>query len=199
MRVLVVGTLPRETERVALRLADAGHDVVRCHDEGYAPFPCAGIEEGRQCPLEEAPVDVVVTARDRPWPRPSPFEDGAVCGIRQHVPLVVVGATAHPFGKWMEREVDPRDDIVRACEQAAVAPLREHSEIATTAARDAVNGSDVDADAIEVTVCRRAGRLHAAMRLPAHDKRLEEVVSIKVLAALRRFDSFAHGIDVSLV
>ena len=70
MRVLVVGTMPAAIGRAEDQLHAEGHDVVRCHEPGRPSFPCAGLIEGRVCPLEDDPVDVVVAARDRPWPRP---------------------------------------------------------------------------------------------------------------------------------
>ena len=131
MRVLVVGTMPRVVDETARTLGAAGHSVVRCHEGAHA-FPCVGLEPGRACPIDEGPVDVVVAARDRAWPRPSPFEDGAVCALRRHVPMVVTGPTTdlHPYEPYGAREVPPDGDLVTTCEEAAAAPLEGHGRVA---------------------------------------------------------------------
>jgi hypothetical protein len=198
MRVLVVGTLPGGIRRAEELLVEAGHEVVRCHEPGDMSFPCAGLIEERGCPLEQAPVDVVVTARDRSWPRPSPFEDGATCGLRRHAPLVVLGTALHPFEQWATRGVDNDADLVEACEEAAAAPLPRHSEIATEAARGVltrVAGEPTDSAAI---VRHQRGRLIVELDLAAHPEEVEGNVVANVIAALRSFDPHAAGIDVSI-
>jgi len=198
MRVLVVGMMPSEAERMAARLVVAGHDVVGCHDAGEAPFPCVGLGGARQCPLDQDSVDVAVTVRARPWPRPSPFEDGAVCALRRHIPLVVAGNPVHPFGRWATREIEIQDDVVAACEAAARAPLSEHSEVATDAAREILRCSGMDPAGASATVRRERGRLRVAVALPERDRELDAQVAVSVLAALRRLDTHSDGIDISI-
>jgi len=196
MRVLVMGTLPSETEVLETRLESAGHEIVRCHEPGHAPFPCAALQEGRMCPLEEKPVDVAVTAHGRPWPRPSPFEDGAVCAIRRHVPLVVAGSSVHPFGRWASSEVELDDDVVAACEAAARAPLPEHTEIASNAVREALLRSGVNGEPAGATVHHHRGRLRVVLEMPGVDRDVEARIAAMVVTALRTFDSVAGGIDL---
>ena len=136
MPMLVVGTLPRAIEPAVTQLEDASQTVARCHDSGARPFPCLALSEGRVRPLEEAPVDVAVTVRNRAWPRPSPFEDGAICALGCRIPLVVAGITAlYPFDRWSARTLEDGSDLVAACEQAAAAPLPRHGEVTGQAAR----------------------------------------------------------------
>lgn len=198
MRVLVVGTLPSAVERASSELAAAGHEVLLCHEPGEPPFPCAALEEGRSCPLDGAPVDVVVTARDRPWPRPSPFEDGAVCALRRHLPLVVAGGLVHPFRRWVTAEVHRNDDLVAACEEAAAAPLTRHGEIATAAISKTLEQSGVDAVGASATVHRREGALRVHVSLPGAARSFEEMVVAKVVADLRAYDTYAGSIDVAV-
>jgi hypothetical protein len=198
MRVLVVGTLPGAIERAATRLRGAGHDVIRCHEHGAPAFPCAALVEGRVCPLEAGPVDVVVTARDRPWPRPSPFEAGATCALRRHVPLVVAGAVLDPFERWAIREINGDDDLAQACEEAASAPLPRHGEVATASAREVLEQAGVNADGAAATVCHERGHLHVVLELPESARALDSNVAVRVLGSLRALDPHATGIDVSV-
>jgi len=199
MRVLVVGTLPSAVDRTEAQLVAAGYDVVRCHEPGERPFPCAGLIDGRGCPLEADPVDVVVTARDRPWPTPSPHEDGAVCALRRHVPLVVTGSGASdPFERWTTREVCPGDDLAAACVDAARAPLRRHGEVATAAAREVVAQAGIDTGDVYAVVHRARGVLKVTLTLPGRAADVGGNVTARVLTALRELDPHAAGIDVDV-
>jgi hypothetical protein len=144
-------------------------------------------------------VDVVVTARDRPWPRPSPYEDGAVCALRRHVPLVVLGTALHPFEHWVSSGVDDVNHLVDACESAAVAPLVHHGEIASGAATAVLEMAGVDPAGTTASVHHQRGRLRVELALPPHPEGVESNVVASVLTALRELDPHAPGIDVSLV
>ena len=199
MRVLVVGTEPSGIDKAATRLRSAGHDVVRCHERGEAAFPCAGFDEARGCPLDEAPVDVAVTIRSGPWPRPTPFEEGSKCALRQFVPLVVVGTPLHPFDDWATRAIPDDEALPEVCEDAASAPLLRHGEIATAAFREVIELAGHDAQQVSATVHRRRGRLLVTAHLPEGiDHTLRSNVVAHALTALRKFDRHAGGIDVSM-
>ncbi|SRR6266511_6411982 len=198
MRVLVVGTMPGAVERAAAELAGAGHDVLRCHEPGDPPFPCAALVEDRTCPLEAGPLDLVVTARDRPWPRPSLYEGGAVCALRQLVPLVAVDARINPFARWTVRDVGRDEDLAAACEEAATAPLPRHGEVATAAARGVLEDSGVDPSGAGAVVRRVRGALEVAVSLPDGATGFEGSVAARVITALRELDAHATGIDVGI-
>jgi hypothetical protein len=198
MRILVVGTAPSAIEPAVAELTGAGHDVVRCHDSGAGPFPCLALSDDRACPLEAGPVDVTVTVRDRAWPRPSPYEEGALCALRRHVPLVVAGtAVLQPFERWSSRTSEKGTDLAAACEQAAAAPLPRHGEVSRDAARQflAAAGREGAADA---SVWRRHGGLRADVIVPAGCADLSPRVAARVTGALRQFDRFATAIDVGV-
>jgi hypothetical protein len=197
MRVLVVGTSTAGAKRAETLLVDAGHEVVRCHEPGDKAFPCAGLIEGRACPLESAPVDVVVTARDRPWPRPTSFEDGAVCALRRHVPLVVLGTALQPFEGWVARGVDDPAELVDACEAASELPLARHSEVATVAARTTVEAAALDGSQVSAIVHHRLGRLHVMLDVPDAARHLLSNIVAHVTTELRVLDPYTAGIDVS--
>jgi hypothetical protein len=198
MRVLVVGTEPSSIDQAATRLRAAGHEVVGCHEPGETAFPCAGLDEARGCPLEGTPVDVAVTIRTRPWPRPTPFEDGGKCALRQFVPLVVVGTALHPFESWATCAIDDEDALAEACEEAVRAPLVRHGEVATAALRDVIALAGHDVQDVSATVHRQRGRLLVTALVPdGIDHTLRSNAVAHALTALRKLDPHAGGIDVS--
>jgi hypothetical protein len=200
MRVLVVGTLPPAIDQVAEVLVGAGHEVGRCHEGADPPFPCAGLLEGSACPLEESPVDVIVTARNRAWPRPSPYEDGAVCALRQHVPLVVVAppSPAQPFVPWATKTIGWADNLVAACEEAASQPLEPHGEIASAAMCEMLERAGRSTEGAGAEVWRQRGSLKVLLRIPDTDAAMESSITARVLTALRMFDTYARGINISM-
>jgi hypothetical protein len=196
MRVLVVGTMPESLDHTSEVLRDAGHDVLACHDPGGAPFPCRGLR-GEECPLDGDGVDVVVTARDRAWPNPSPYEDGAACALRHHVPMVVHGFTAmHPYRGWASAESRHDDDLAAAVEAVARSPLREHSDLARSVARQVLDAAGLPSAGVDAVVVRREARLRVTVTLPPGAEAGESGVTAKVLGVLRRFDPDARGIDL---
>ncbi len=200
MRVLVVGSVPVSVREAADELEGAGHEVVRCHDDTGPAFPCAALLEGQRCPLEGDPVDVVLDVHDARTGAPSPYEDGAVCGVRQHVPLVVASDGASALRPWATSQVHADADVVRACEEAADAPLARHSELATKAARDAWAVVGADVDEVSATVHRRRGSLQVLVsHPPGCDERQASMVATRVVGALRAYDRTARGVDVGAI
>lgn len=197
MRVMLVGTVPDAIDRTEEILRSGGHEVVHCRDEHAGTFPCTALTERGSCPLEVAPVDVVVTTRDRAWPRPAPMEDGAVCAIQRFVPLVVHGVPAlDPFEQWAVAETRTAADLLDAIEQGANAPLPEHGAVATTTVRDLLAGQGVTADTSTVEVRRSGGRLVVTLRLTPAAEPHAAAMTVKILTALRDLDPYADGIDV---
>lgn len=198
MRVLVVGTHAEAVDRVDRELQAAGHQVVRCHESDEEPFPCAALIDGRTCPLEGPPVDVAVTVRDRPLPRPSAYEDGAVCALRRHVPLVAVDAGINPFRPWTRLEVRGTDDVAAACEEAAAAPLPGHSEVATAVARTVIKQAGLEPEGTTAIVHRRRGALKVEIDLPDPAAHLRGMVAARVVTALRDLDKDSTGVDIGI-
>jgi len=198
MRVLVVGTLPDAIDRAAVELEAAGHDVVQCHGSAEPPFPCAGLIDGRECPLDAAPVDVVVTARDRPWPRPAAYEEGAICALRRHTPLVSLHEGTDPFARWTCREASLVADLPGAVEEAATAPLADHSAVAAAAAQSVAVAAGVDPAGIGAVVHRARGALKVKLTLTPAASHLEGTIAARVMTALRELDTAATGIDIGV-
>jgi hypothetical protein len=198
MRVLVVGTMPAAIDGAAAELEAAGHEVVQCHDGAEPSFPCAGLIAGRECPLDAAPVDVVVTARDRPWARPGAYEEGAICALRRHMPLVSLHEGTDPFARWSCREVSHVGDLPGACEEAAAAPLAEHSAVAAAAAKSVAVASGADPAGTGAVVHRARGALKVKLTLTPATSHLEGTIAARVMTALRELDTTATGIDIGV-
>lgn len=64
----------------------------------------------------EGGIDVTVLVRTRPHPRPRLTEIGAICALRDGVPLIVAGTQVlNPFERWSAEMVD-LDGVVAAVE-----------------------------------------------------------------------------------
>jgi hypothetical protein len=116
--VLVVGRDDWAINDAASQLHAAGRVVHRCFESADAPFPCNALIPGRGCPLNQHQVDVVVDIRTRPGVQPTIHEMGAICGLRDGLPLVTAGISeVSGLAPWAEA-VPPAGDIVSACDDA---------------------------------------------------------------------------------
>jgi hypothetical protein len=116
--VLVVGSDEWAIGDAVSQLHTAGRVAHRCSDSPEAPFPCNALVPGRGCPLDQHEVDVVLDIRTRPTVEPALWEMGAICGLRDGLPLVVAGVSeSSAFAPWAER-VPQSGDIVSTCDEA---------------------------------------------------------------------------------
>lgn len=117
-QVLVVGSEEWAIADAAAQLRAAGRKVHRCSDSAAAPFPCNAMIPGRGCPLDNHPVDVVLDIRSKADAEPALSEMGAVCGLRDGLPLVIGGlADMSPFAEFGEK-IPSRGDVVSSCDDA---------------------------------------------------------------------------------
>jgi hypothetical protein len=200
MRVLLVGTSPFVTERATRELIRAGHEVVRCHAQDEAPFPCRALLEGRGCPLDAGPVDVVVDCHARPSRVPALGEGGVVCGLRAGIPLVVAGSPVHPYWRWAAIEIGHDGDLLAACEQAADASFEQHAEVRTAleAARAALAAAGVDPAGTAALVHRRGDQLHVLLELPPRPAGVHATVVAAVVGELRALHPDVAIVDVAI-
>ena len=198
MKILVLETDRRAADDAVRSLTDAGHEVARCHERDMPAFPCDALCDDGTCPLDDW-VDVVLTMRAHPYPRPTPSEDGVVCGIRHHVPLVVGGTSAlNPFASWTAGIADADGtDVVEACEAAARRPLERHGRQATAEARRIVAGAGLPAERVDAVVRREPRRLAVDVTVPEDaDRRLGDIIAVRVAGVIRALDGYAGVIDV---
>lgn len=122
MKVLLLHDItPDDAYAGALRAA--GHDIVRCAPTARAGFPCDA-DRGK-CPLD-ATVEAAVVVHDRPSTDIAPHEAGAVCALRDGVPIVLAGSGAHhPFGDRVGASAAGVADVAAAVERAATARMAQ--------------------------------------------------------------------------
>lgn len=195
MRILVTETHPEAAMRAARQLIAAGHEVVRCRDETAPAFPCDGLTPGG-CPVE-AGIDVALTVRTGPPEQPTQREDGAVCALRRHVPLVVASAEGpNPFADWATVCVDD-GDVVAACEAAAAADITALSEVALAEARRSLVLGGHEADEVAVSTARSARSVKIDVTMPETVGDAEaDAVAIAVADVVRRVEPTIAVIDV---
>jgi hypothetical protein len=117
-QILVVGSDEWAIGDAVSQLQSAGRVAHRCCDSAESPFPCNAVVPGRGCPLDQHEVDVVLNIRTRPTVEPALWEMGAICGLRDGLPLVVAGVSeSSAFAPWAER-VPQSGDIVSTCDEA---------------------------------------------------------------------------------
>jgi hypothetical protein len=197
MRVLVMESDRHAAEGAIAQLRAANHEVFRCHERGAAAFPCNALADASGCPLDTpGGIDVALTVRAHPHPRPSAFEDGVSCALRRHVPLVVAGTSAlSPFDEWTTVIADGLG-VVDACETAARLPIESLSRRGREAAETLLSTLGRDPAGTAVTVRRRDGRLVADVELPTGCADLHAAAATHVLGAVRADEPSASGIDV---
>ena len=198
LNVLLLENEPDVARHTREELEAKGHTVVGCHERGAPAFPCNGIAAGRECPLDADVIDVALVVRAHDSSVPTAREDGVACAIRQHVPLVVAGATRlHPYDDYAETVLDGTLGVVEACERTATAPLPEHSALAARALEETLERRGVTASP-HVTVRRRDGALVVHVT-EAHglDAGAKGMAAVRIMAALRELDTSARGIDVT--
>ena len=201
MRVLVVESDRHAAGGAIADLRAAGHHVMRCHEEDLPAFPCNALCDQGQCPLEDdAGIDVVVDYRTRPYPRPTPFEDGVSCALRHHVPLVVAGTSAlNPFARWTTAVAKSSENIVAACEQAMRVPLERLAAPARAEVRRRLRLQPGAAEVTDVVVRRsHGGQLDAVVHLADEADEIDDELAVAVAGVLRAEDRFASRVNVAV-
>ena len=198
MELLVPDESYAPAARVAEDLRRVGHVVHTCHRPTDLGWACTALR-GHPCPIERAPIDAVVVVRRGPG-RPTLPEDGARCGLRHHIPLVIAGPIGDvPFEDRAALSCD-LDDVGVAVEILARRPLPDHTAAAGAELTRVLTMHGLDAGASSCAVYRRSGRLLVEVRtgipLPPEVAR---VVAIRIPACLRKVDQWAFGIDLSVV
>jgi hypothetical protein len=198
MDILVTESTSGAAEAAAGRLAAAGHRIHWCHEASSPAFPCAGLTSG--CPMDDAPIDLVLTVRGHVRTTPAPSEDGVVCGLRRRIPVAIAGHTVmNPYEALGAESVDADDDLVAACERVAASRRPEHEEVARAVVRDTLAIERFPAEPCDVSVRRVAGRLKVQVTVPAVvPQRAREIVAVRVAGRLREFDPNAGGIDIGV-
>lgn len=202
MRVLVMGAPGPTTEDAVQRLEDAGHAIVRCHDEREPAFPCKGVTA--HCPLDDGPVDVALAVRNHAWPRPTVFDRGVTCALRDAVPVVVAGVvTLNPYDEWAAAVIGRDADVVGTVERVASSPVRIPEAVACDALRAGLVARGVPAWSARLArseITKQAGRMTITLFMPhGVTSWTAQNVANYVVGAIRADDRRARVIDLRIV
>lgn len=199
MKVLVLEEQVGASCEAALDLAEAGHEVVRCHGANEAAFPCRAMTENH-CPLDDGDVMValMVQAPDGAAVTGDSAEDGARCALRRHIPLVVAGQPDHSsLETWASAVVTDGVEVASVVEQVGRQPSPRHSDVAEGAFAGVLEVHGLDPAVAAAVVVRQGPDLHVELRPSAPvDRQVMEIAAVRVAGALRRFDPFPRVIDV---
>ncbi len=201
LRILVTEAEPGTAQVASDELRAAGHEVLTCQEPGAPAFPCAGLRHDHVCPLQAGAIDVTLAVRHTPSAHPARAEDGVLCSLRHHVPVIVAGNTLFdPFEEWETLTIEHPYDVVDACERVARSPLLRHTQIAANAVMEVLRRHEREDLALLVAVRRQHGVLKTEVRGPDDVPRvLRNMIAVRISAALRAFDRDAAGIDVDFV
>jgi len=202
VRVLVMGAPGPATEDAIQRLEDSGHVTVQCHDEREPVFPCKGVTA--RCPLDDGRVDVALAVRNHAWPRPTVFDRGVTCALRDAVPVVVAGAVAlNPYDEWAAAVIGRDADVVETVERVALAPTTVPEAVACDTLRAGLVASGVPAWSARLAraeVAKQAGRIAIALFMPPGVTAwTAQNVASYVVTAVRANDRRARVIDLRIV
>jgi hypothetical protein len=200
LNVLVLESERGAADAARHDLEQAGHRVFRCHEPGSAAFPCNALADGHDCPLDAQTIDVALDVRPRPRSQPAPQEDGVRCALQRHVPVVVAGSEVlNPYAAFDIEIVDRAGDVVGACERAAHAPLRKHSQVAARAARAVLDRRGLRHSPM-VDVRRVGGALIVHVgNVDGLPEGVKYMMSVRICAAIREVDHVTRNIDVIFV
>ncbi len=198
MRVLLLEIEPGSAAAEASQFEAAGHEVARCRESADDHFTCDGITDGRQCPLEERVVDVAVVVGDAAA-SDAVARDGVRCALRRHVPLVIAGDAATPYADFAAAVAGP-DDLLATAETAASAPLRRHGDAAGRSMRSVLEAHGYNPERASVEVTRRGTDLRVTVDPgEAVTRAVADILSVRVVGAVRDVDPYARIIDVSVL
>ena len=198
MRTLLIESSPGVGAEAAAALSDAGHPVVRCHEEGQPTFPCGDLTSPGSCPLHgPGAVDVVLSVRHPDDAEPTAAEAGVTCALRAGVPVVVLGdQDANPFAALTVPVAD--DDPVAA----VVAAYRTGKEVAAAPLLAEVvrllEEAGAPAEGVAVDVDRQGDRFRIAVTVPAGLTITNESIATHVHARFREAGLAAQTIDVAV-
>jgi hypothetical protein len=197
--VLIIESYRGAAAAAAHALEAAGHTTSRCHDDDSRGFPCRGVLDPADCPLDSHP-DVALLVRRRIDPRPTPLEQGVSCAIRAGVPLVEVGRDVlDPYEPWLAGRVEDGADVVRACEAVGGAALDDLQRAVMRVASPLLTGLGLSPHEVACRVEPDAARLHVHFDLPlAVGPGVEQALAVRVLDAVRAGGRTYGAVGVSV-
>lgn len=196
MHVLMTDESTETSRSVARALSEAGHTVHSCRDGDHPG--CVGLR-GSRCPLDAAPVDLVVGTGTRGQEHADLRHEGVLCGARHRIALMFVGVPPDDLlPPWVPmRTVRSAHEAPEMAEQVARAPLPMHTGLATESLCQALERQGTRTRKATATVHRRDGGLVVEAVVPsACTERQREELAVALHGALREFDPWASTCDV---
>jgi hypothetical protein len=197
LNVLLLESEPGAALVARDELETAGHNVRYCHEPGGPAFPCSALLEGHTCPLEGEAIDVALDVRRHPGSQPTLREDGVMCALREHIPVVIAGAPAlSPYADYASATRDRNFDVVETVERMAGATLERHTTAAASALHDVLERRGI-ARTPDVAVRRLRGALLISVSgADPLDVPTKSMAAVRMTAAVRALDAHARGVDV---
>jgi len=195
MEILIADRESPSATAVTQALESHGHVVHGCRDVVRPDIPCAALR-GASCPLDDHPIDVVVSVG--PQPTDDHLGDGNLCAIRRRIPLVLIDRPNDSLKRWAAAKATAFD-AVKAVGQVHESILPLHSMKALVTALAELRQRGLDETAVDVEVRRRDGGLLVELFV---DGRLTDQVAdelaVHVVQTVRLFDPWARSIDASV-
>jgi hypothetical protein len=197
VKVLMLGSRDRRPANAAAdEFAAAGHAIVRC-DTPDARYPCRGLAAGGECPLDDH-VDVAVLV---PELGTVDLAHGAICAVRNRVPVVVFDPANAGTPDVMSWTTAAGPDLLDRCERVA-----HDGHAHAHAVVDRLVGLGVVASAelqppngtIAIAVHRDANRLCLTIELADSESDRRAEIARAAWQALRHFDRRPAVIDVAI-
>lgn len=196
MKVLMLGAPGSEPTTAATgEFLAAGHVTVRC-DTPDGRSPCRGVVAGGDCPLDEH-VDVAVLV---PGPGAGDLAHGAICAVRDRVPLVVFDpedvGVPEPIAPWTSAA---GTDLLGHCERAAHdGQAHVRAVVERLVALGVVRPAELQSPGatVGIAVRRDANRLTMTIELADSERHREGEIVRAARQALRDFDPGPSVIDV---
>jgi len=204
MEILMTQLRDDRARSVAVSLMERGHEVSTCaegHDD--STFACAALR-GDACPIDARPVDIAVHVPFDGNAEPGIEDEGVLCALRQHIPLVLVAEGPVPvlpdgdgFAPWAAAICEP-SALEATLVQVLAEPLELHSVAATEAANDVLGTHGVPGDVVG-SVRRVNGGLHVDLVVDkAVPQPVMEAAAVRAHDAVRLVDNDNRSVDVSV-
>lgn len=198
-----IEVLVLENRRGAARMAVAeleasGHHVHGCHAPGEPSFPCRGVVDPADCPLDGS-IDVALVVREHIHPNPSAYESGVSCALRRGVPVVEVGSSIlDPFDPFITARVGDKP-VVATCEDAIetfYAPLLDDIRRRCAPLLEA-EGIDPSKLVSHIELVGSRLQVHLDVLAPARESVCESL-AVRALDAVRAGRRTYDGINVQV-
>lgn len=197
--VLLLESRPGDAAHAGTLLADAGHRVHRCWEDGVPTrnggfAPCTALTGGT-CPLDDG-IDVALVVRSGVEPRAGDPEVGVRCALRARVPVVEDGADLlDPFAPWLAARVG--DDVVGTCEAAARDALAPSAATVRDGLAPLLAAEGLGPDAVDVALEAAGDHLTVRLHGPDVPPRLRQALSVRAVALLPPRSRPSSRVDVA--